>query len=477
MGGKPGQNNNIQSTKMKKVDAIIIGSGQAGKPLSEKLSEAGWKTIMIEKSEAEIGGACLNVGCTPTKTLIASAQVMHALKIAEKHGISVQDLDLDFSSTQKRKDKIIEDSKKGLLKRTAGAENLELVYGTATFSGEKKVVIKNKNGEEQEFTAPYIFINAGTRPAVPKIRGLDKVKWFDSTGILDLQEIPKKLIVIGGGYIGLELGQMYSRFGSKVTVIETGDQIMGTEDQDIAESLQKLLEAEGISFLLNLSVEKGEQKGEEVSVTYKEKDKMKTVSGSHLLVATGRQSNADGLHVENAGIALDKKGFIKVNAKLETNVEGVYALGDINGGPQFTHIAYNDFVIIRENILEKGNASTKDRLLPYTMFTDPQLGRVGLSENEANEKGLNVKVLKIEGKRITRGIETGEPQGLWKAIVDENTGLILGAGIVCSEGGEIASVIQMAILGKIPAKDLATMIFSHPTYSESLNTLFTEIYK
>ncbi|KIA90450.1 mercuric reductase [Kaistella jeonii] len=462
---------------MIKRDAIIIGSGQAAKPLSQKLSDAGWKTVMIEKSEAELGGVCLNVGCTPTKTLIASAKVMHDIKTATKHGISVSNPKIDFSITQKRKDKIVDDSKEGLIKRTSEAENLELIYGIASFSGEKTVIVKKINGEEQEFTAPYIFIDAGSRPAVPKIEGLDDVKWYDSTGILELKEIPKKLIVIGAGYIGLELGQMYSRFGSEVTIIETSEQIMSNEDLDIANSLQELLEDEGLTFILNASVKKIEGTPKEIAVTYSKQGKNDKVSGTHLLIATGRQSNADGLNTEAAGIELDKKGFIKVNDKLETNIKGVYALGDINGGPQFTHIAYNDFVIIRENILEKGNASTKRRIVPYTMFTDPQLGRVGLSETEARKKGLNFSVIKIPGKRITRGIENGKPQGLWKAIVDKESGNILGAAIVCSEGGEIASIIQMAMEGGIPGKHLATAIFSHPTYSESLNTLFTELYK
>ncbi len=462
---------------MKKVDAIIIGSGQAAKPLSQKLSDAGWKTIMIEKSQAELGGSCLNVGCTPTKTLIASAKAMHAIKTGEIHGISISNLKLDFGITQKRKDKIVDDSKDGLIKRTAEAENLELIYGAASFKGEKSVIVKKQNGEEQEFVAPYIFIDAGSRPAVPKIKGLDEVKWYDSSGILALEEVPEKLIVIGAGYIGLELGQMYKRFGSEVTIIETSDQIMSGEDSDIANSLQELLENDGLQFILNSSVKEVETDGKQVTITYSSEDKKQKITGTHLLVATGRRSNADGLNTEAAGIDLDDKGYIKVNDKLETNIKGVYALGDINGGPQFTHIAYNDFVIIRENVLNKGNASTKERIVPYTMFTDPQLGRVGLSENQARKKGLNFEVIKIEGKRITRGLETGEPQGLWKAIVEKDSGKILGAAIVCSEGGEIASVIQMAMLGEIPGKQLAAMIFSHPTYSESLNTLFTELYK
>ncbi|UJF30244.1 mercuric reductase [Kaistella sp. 97-N-M2] len=459
---------------MIKKDAIIIGSGQAAKPLSQKLSKAGWKTLMIEKSEADLGGVCLNVGCTPTKTLIASAKTMQAVKTAEKHGIKVSGLALDFSIAQKRKDQIVADSKTGLIERTEKAENLELIYGTASFSGEKSVLIKKQNGEEEEYTAPYIFINAGSRPAVPKIKGLENVKWYDSTGILGLEEVPEKLIIVGAGYIGLELGQMYQRFGSQVTLIETSGQIMSREDADIAESLQQLLEDEGLQFHLNSSVEKVEGAEKEIKVTVEKDGQKETLTGTHLLLVTGRESNADGLNTEKAGIKLDKKGYIEVNDHLETNIKGVFALGDINGGPQFTHIAYNDFVTLYKNIIEKKDISTKDRMIPYTMFTDPQLGRIGLTEKEAREKGLNVSILTIPGKRITRGLETGSPQGLWKAVVEKETGKILGAAIVCTEGGEIATVVQMAMEGGIPAQHLAQAIFSHPTYSESLNTLFSE---
>lgn len=459
---------------MIKKDAIIIGSGQAAKPLSQKLSKAGWKTLMIEKSKADLGGVCLNVGCTPTKTLIASAKTMQAVKTAEKHGIKVSGLTLDFSIAQKRKEQIVADSKTGLIERTEKAQNLELIYGTASFSGEKSVLIKKQNGEEEEYTAPYIFIDAGSRPAVPKIKGLENVKWYDSTGILGLEEVPEKLIIVGAGYIGLELGQMYQRFGSQVTLIETSGQIMSREDADIAESLQQLLEDEGLQFHLNSSVEKVEGGEKEIKVTVEKDGQKETLTGTHLLLVTGRESNADSLNTEKAGIKLDKKGYIEVNDHLETNIKGVFALGDINGGPQFTHVAYNDFVTVYKNIIEKKDISTKDRMIPYTMFTDPQLGRIGLTEKEAREKGLNVSILTIPGKRITRGLETGSPQGLWKAVVEKETGKILGAAIVCTEGGEIATVVQMAMEGGIPAQYLAQAIFSHPTYSESLNTLFSE---
>jgi len=460
---------------MIKKDAIIIGSGQAGNPLALKLAAAGWKTVLIEKSEEMLGGVCVNVGCTPSKTLIASAKVMHMIKTAEKHGISVQEMSIDFGKTQNRKEKIVEDSREGVKKNLEETENLELVFGTASFSGEKTISVQKEDEKAIEFTAPYIFINAGCRPATPEIDGLNDVRWYNSTGILELQEIPKKLIIIGSGYIGLELGQMYSRFGSEVNIVEKTGQIMSNEDADIAENLQEILEQEDLQIHLNSEIENVKQNENEITVTFTKDNKKEQIVGTHLLIVTGRKSNADSLNLEKAGIRKDEKGYIEVNPQLETNVNGVYALGDIKGGPQFTHISYNDYVIVSDNILDQKNISADERIIPYTVFTDPQVGRVGLSEKEAEKKNLNFSIIKIPGKRITRGLESAETQGLWKAIVDKDSGLILGAAIIGSEGGEIASIIQMAMTGKIPAKDLQTFIFSHPTYSESLNTLFDEL--
>ncbi len=460
---------------MIKKDAIIIGSGQAGNPLAIKLAAAGWKTVLIEKSEEMLGGVCVNVGCTPSKTLIASAKVMHTIKTSDKHGISVSDAKLNFTRTQERKEMIVKASKKGLKKNLGEAENLEVVFGTASFSGEKTISVDQGDQKTVEFTAPYIFINAGCRPATPEINGLETVKWYNSTGILELKEIPKKLIVVGSGYIGLELGQMYSRFGSEVIIVEKQGQIMSNEDADVAEDLQKILEDEGLKFHLNTNIDKVEEQKGEITVTITKNNEEEKIKGTHLLVVTGRKSNADSLDLDKAGIMTDQKGYITVNEALETNIDGVYALGDIKGGPQFTHVAYNDYVVVSENILDKKNISIEDRVIPYTMFTDPQVGRIGLSEKQAKEKKLNFSVVKIPGKRITRGIESATVQGLWKAIVDKKTGQILGAAIIGSEGGEIATVIQMAMKGNIPAKDLENFMFSHPTYSESLNTLFGEL--
>lgn len=462
---------------MIKKDAILIGSGQAANPLSLKLSEAGWQVALIEKSEDHLGGTCVNVGCTPSKTLIGSARAMYDINHSKQHGISVATPHLNFGVTQERKKKIVDDPRNGLKKRLDEAQHLEVVYGKATFKKDKIVSVLKTNGDTEDYTAPLIFIDAGSRPRIPDISGLDQITWYDSTGILELKEVPEKLVIVGGGYIGLEIGQMYHRFGSEVTILERSEQIMSDEDSDIAAGLQDILAREGISIQCNSPVSKVSADGDRVKVAISTAEGDTEISCTHFLIATGRTSNADELHVKAAGIAVDEKGYIKVNDKLQTNVEGVYALGDIKGGPAFTHIAYNDYIIVYENLLQKKNTSKKDRPIPYCMYTDPQLGRIGITEKDAKKEGLDYTIVTIPGSRITRGIESGKTQGPWKAVIDKKTRQILGAAIVSTEGGEIASVLQMAMEGGITADHLAKAIFSHPSYAESINTLFMELDK
>ena len=457
---------------MKKVDAIIIGSGQAGNPLAMSLAHSGMKVILIEKSEMHLGGTCLNDGCTPSKTLIASAKVAHIINTSDKHGISTEQMNIDFAATQKRKDKIVLDSRKGLINRLEETKNLEVLIGTASFSDSKVIKVTLKNGKTQDYTAEYIFINAGCRPMIPEIEGLENVKYYDSTSLLALSEIPQELIVLGGSYIGLELGQAFARLGSKTTIVERSAKLMSKEDDDIAESILQCLENERMHFHLKTEAIKVSEKGGIISVTIKKGKEEQQIEGTHLFVATGRIPNSDSLSLENAKIKVDDDGHILVNNNLETNVKGVFALGDIKGGPQFTQIAYDDFRIVRDNILHGKKRSYKNRPIPYCMYTDPQLGRIGISEQDAKEQKLEVEIITIPGKRITRGIESGTIEGLWKAIIDKKTNKILGAAIIGSEGGEIATVLQMAMQGNLKAIDIRDGIFSHPSYSESLNTLF-----
>lgn len=455
-------------------DAIIIGTGQAGKPLSLKLAGEGWDVLLIEKSRQKVGGTCINTGCTPTKTLIASAGQVQKVREAGRYGIGIDQFHIDFSKIQRRKDYVVESFRSSIQNKINKPDRLHIIYGEASFKDKHTVHVETENQSVKFYTAPYIFINAGARPAIPAIKGLNEVSYFISTSILDIQQIPERLLIIGGSYIGMELGQMFHRLGSEVAILERSGQILSHEDQDISESLMNLLREEGMEFHLNASVKEVRKKGNEIQALYEQENDEKKLWGTHLLLATGRVPNTDLLNLEAAGLTVDGKGYLHVDEYLKTNVDGIYALGDIKGGPQFTHIAYNDFVIVSKNILENKKLSIRQRPLPYCVYTDPQLGRIGLTEKEAREQGIDYKLFKLKGSEVTRGIETGKPQGLWKALVEPGSNKILGAAILCTEGGEVASVVQMAMEGGISGDVLSTTIFSHPSYTESLNILFQE---
>lgn len=463
-----------KQNNMKHFDAIIIGAGQAGIPLAKKLAEAGKKTAIIEKRF--IGGTCINDGCTPTKAMVASARAAHLARNADALGIEIGSIRVDLRKIKKRKDEIVTSFRSSSRKGLESTNDLDLIFGEASFSGKKELTVKLKGGGTEKLTAEWIFINTGARTTVPDIEGLKDIDYLSSTTIMDLEEIPEHLVVIGGNYIGLEFGQMFRRFGSSVTILEKSSRIMGREDHDVSSTLHKILEDEGIKILTDTHIERIEEKKKgEISLKLKTDDKNKTIKASHVLIAVGRTPQTEFLGLENAGVHTDKKGNIQVNEKLETNVAGIYALGDVKGGPAFTHIAYNDFTIVYRNLIEETDFSTSDRPIPYCMFTDPQLGRIGISEAEAKEQKLNFKVAKIPMSQVARGIETGETLGFMKAIVDADSKKILGASILASEGGEIMSVLEMAMEGGITYDRIRYCIFAHPTYSESLNNLFMKI--
>ncbi|RYD77881.1 MAG: FAD-containing oxidoreductase, partial [Sphingobacteriales bacterium] len=325
-------------------------------------------------------------------------------------------------------------------------------------------------------TADWIFINTGAKTAIPGIEGLDETNFLTSTSILELESVPEHLVVIGGNYIGLEFGQMFSRFGSKVTIIEKSESILSREDKDLSASLTDILQAEEIEIITNAEVKRISEKSKnDISIEVKSASAAKHVKASHVLVAVGRVPQTEALNLKACGVKTDEKGHVIVNNKLETNVKGIYALGDVKGGPAFTHIAYNDYTIVFRNLVEGTNYGINDRPVPYCMFTDPQLGRIGLSEKEAKEQKMNYKVAVLPMSNVARGIETGETLGLMKAIVDVKTKKILGAAILGSEGGEVMSVLQMAMEGGITYDRIRFCVFAHPTYSESLNNLFMKI--
>lgn len=460
---------------MKTYDAIIIGSGQAGTPLSKELAKKGWKTALIEKEY--IGGTCVNVGCTPTKTMIASAKRLYNAKNAGKLGVHIKDVQINIKDVLSRKDKIVDNFRNGAKKGLDKTKNLDIVFGRAVFTGKKKLLVTDKDGKKEEYTADKMFIDVGCRPTIPEIEGLKKIKYLTSTTMMELQEVPEHLLIIGGGYIGLEFGQMYRRFGSKVTIIEANRRFLHKEDEDIAQCIQKILETEKIEIITDALAKEVKKDSDGIRVIIQKSKKEKTIQCSHMLVAAGRTPNTDILKVKKGGVKTDEKGFIEVNDQLETSVEGVYAMGDVKGGPEFTHIAYNDYLVVLKNLIEDKHENYHDRMVPYTMFTDPQLGRVGITEDEAKKKKLKIRVATFPMKNVARAIETGDTRGMMKAVVDAESDKILGAAIIGEQGGEVMTVLQMAMLGSIKWQQIKELPIAHPLFSESLNNLFMQLEK
>lgn len=458
-------------TKEAHYDAVVIGAGQAGGPLSTALAQAGRKTALIEREH--VGGTCVNEGCTPTKTMVASARVAHLARRAADYGVQTGSVSVDMAKVRQRKRDIVEMFRGGSRRGIENTDGVDLLMGEAQFTGPKTLDVRLNSGETQELEADTLFINVGARPRKPSIPGLDKVPVLDSTSIMELDEVPDHLIVIGGGYVGLEFGQMFRRFGASVTIVQRGDQVLTREDKDVAEEVVEILREDGIDVLLETEASRVDQteKGR-IRLTVEGSEGERTLSGSHLLIAAGRVPNTEQLNLEAAGVEIGKRGHVQVNEKLETNVPGIYALGDVKGGPAFTHISYDDFRIIRTNLIESGDATIEDRLVPYTVFIDPQLGRVGLSEEQARDQGYNIRVAKLPMSHVARALEVDETRGFMKAVVDAGTNQILGCAILGIEGGEIMSVLQMAMMGRVPYTAIRDGVFAHPTLAESLNNLF-----
>src|SRR5262249_12978244 len=347
-------------------DAVVIGSGQAGNPLSQKLADQGWTVALIEKEN--LGGTCVNTGCTPTKTMIASAQVAHYARHAANWGVQTGAVRVDLPSVVARKDRIVNQWRSGVDRKIAARKNLHLYRGAARFLAPHRIRVN-----QEEIESERIFINTGTRPAIPTLDGLDRIDYLTNASILQLRELPAHLLVIGGGYIGLEFGQMFLRFGSDVTIVIRDDHVLPREDTEVTEELQKYLEKEGIRFVLGAKPSRVDGQNGQINLKVETARGAETVRGSHLLIATGRRPNTHDLGLEAAGVQLTREGFVKVNGRLETNVQGIWALGDVKGGPAFTHISYNDYQIVYANLIENQNLSTEDRLVPYAVFTDPQL--------------------------------------------------------------------------------------------------------
>lgn len=448
-------------------DALIIGTGQGGMPLSIDFAKAGWKTVIVER--AFVGGTCINYGCTPTKTMVASARAAYVARRGADYGVSCGPVSVDMRRVRERKRQIVgefRDGDKAHLERT---ENLALVFGEASFVGAGEVVVKKADGSEVNLKAKRVFVNTGGRPAVPLIPGLKDISWLDSTSIMELDEVPEKLVVIGGGYVALEFAQMFRRFGSEVVVLEHSPKFLPREDDDVSDALLGILREDGIEIRLGAEVTKVEPIGAGVRLHVVNR----TIDASHVLVATGRTPNTETLGLEKAAVRTDDHGYIAVNEKLETSAANIWAIGDVKGGSAFTHISYDDYRILRTNLLAGGKRTTKDRPVPYVMFTDPQLGRVGMSESEAKASGKKFRVCTLAATSIARALETDECRGLLKAIVEEKTDQILGFTALVVDGGELMSAVELAMMGGLTATQLYNATFAHPALSESLNNLFT----
>ena len=456
-------------------DALIIGSGQAGNPLATALAEAGRTVVLVEA--AELGGSCVNYGCVPTKTLLASAERMHQVRTAGELGIRLSgEAQVDMPAVIARKDALLAESHRNLEKSLGKANpNITLLRGRAAFTSPHTVAVQLAAGGSSEVKAKQVFINTGTRPAVPDVPGLAEAGFLTTTELLDIREVPEHLLILGGGYIGLEFGQLFSRLGSRVTIIEHGHQVLEHEDDDVCACIQEALAAEGIEFVLGAEVRRASRNAAgQYTLTTHVRGGERRLHGTHLLVATGRTPNSDELNLAAAGVQTDDHGYIEVNTRLQTNVKHIYALGDVHGGPQFTHLSYDDFRVVRDNLLHRGRRSAKQRPLPYCVFTEPQLARIGLSESQAKDKNVPYRTAKFPVRKIGRAQQTGQQTGFWKVLVGPDD-RILGAAILGPEAGDIMTILQVAIMGRLRYQQLQEMVIAHPVWAEALNTVWREL--
>ncbi len=455
-------------------DLIVIGAGQGGGPLAGTAADNGLSSALIEHKH--VGGTCVNEGCTPTKTMIASARVAHLARRAEDYGVETGEVSVDMETVRERKRDIVDMFRSGSRSSVEETDGLDLIEGKGRFVDENTVEVRFDDGSTQTLTADRIVINTGTRPVIPPIDGLDETDYLTSTTIMELGEVPDHLLILGGGYIGLEFGQMFRRFGADVTILDMGEHILGREDADVAEALEEILGEDGIQIFNETTLTAVDQLHDgDITAHLDGPDAPGHLRVSHLLVAAGRRPNTDDLNPDAAGVELDDRGHVAVNDRLETSADNVYAIGDVTGGPAFTHVSYDDYRVVRDNLFNGASKTTEDRIVSYTLFTDPQLGRVGLSEEQAHEQDLDVEVATMPMTHVARALEVDESRGLMKAVVDADTKQLLGAAVLGIEGGEVMSILHTAMMGEVPVTRLKEAPYAHPTLAESLNNLFAGI--
>jgi probable pyridine nucleotide-disulfide oxidoreductase len=455
-------------------DDIIIGSGKAGKTLAPALVSAGRKTALVERSLNMIGGGCINIACIPTKTMVASANVANVVQNSAAYGVKPNAPIVDLADVIRRKRSVVESMRDMNLHSLETALGHELIIGKGRFV-DPKIVEVIGDGTTRFLTAERFFINTGTRPLIPSVLGLKEAGFLTSESLMELEQLPEHLIILGSGYIGLEFAQMFRRFGCRVTVIGQSGQILSQQDPDMAIAVQTILERDGIEFLLKAKVLSVDRADNATKLQLQVADQEMELQGSHLLVAVGRTPTTDVLNLAAAGVEIDARGFIQVNDRLETNVPGIWALGDINGGPEYTHVSLDDYRIVKANLIDGGNRSTRDRPIPSCLFIDPELAHVGLTETEAQQQGYAIRVLKLDASAIPRAKTLGKTDGLLKAIVDTETDQILGCSLLCHEAGEVISTVQIVMQAQMPYTVLRDGVLTHPTMTEGLNMLFSKM--
>jgi pyruvate/2-oxoglutarate dehydrogenase complex dihydrolipoamide dehydrogenase (E3) component len=449
-------------------DALVIGTGQAGPALAARLAGAGRKVAIVER--AAFGGTCVNDGCTPTKTLVASAYAAHLARRAAEYGIQTGEVRVDMKRVKARKDAVVARSTQGVEKWLRGTRGVTVLQGHARFVNKNSVVVN-----DETLTAPQIFINVGGRPLIPKMPGLDAVPYLTNQSMMDLDFVPEHLLVVGGSYIGLEFGQMLRRFGSKVTIVEMGPRLVGREDEDVSGALREILEGEGIAVRTGAECLTAEKDGDGVAIGLGCQEGAPRERGSHLLLAVGRAPNTDDLGLAAAGIRTDARGYIEVDAALRTTNPNVWALGDCNGKGAFTHTAWNDYEIVADNLLANAGRKWTDRIPAYALYTDPPLGRIGMSEAEIRKAGLKALVGKRPMTRVARAVEKGETKGFLKIHVEEGSKRILGAALLGTSADEVVHSLIDAVYAKTPYTEFQRRVRIHPNVSELLPTVLEDL--
>ena len=454
---------------MAEFDSIVIGTGQAGPSLARRLADSGQKVAVVERGR--FGGTCVNTGCTPTKTMVASAYAMHVARRGGDYGFSgAGEIKADMKRVKARKDYVVGLSTNGVERSLKSRENCTVYEDHARFVAPHEVTV---GGET--LRSDRIFLNVGGRAAIPQIAGLESVPYFTNSTIMDVDFLPRHLLVLGGSYVGLEFGQIYRRFGSEVTIVEIGPRLIGREDEEVSQTVTAFLEREGITVQVNANCLKLSRRGDDIVMMLDCEGQSREVVGSHLLVATGRRPNTDDLGLDRAGVKLDAKGYIEVDDELRTNVPGIWALGDCNGRGAFTHTSYNDFEIVAANLLDGDKRKVSDRILAYALYTDPPLGRAGMTEAEVRRSGRRALVARIAMEDVSRAFEKGETEGFMKMLVDADSKQILGASFLGASGDEVVHCILDLMYAKAPYTVLQRAVHIHPTVAEFLPTMLGDL--